>query len=114
MKLIWHGRQVTNQIGKDLTGKLHVIGALLSRDVGTMISKPGPRPSAPGEPPHTQTRRLWQSITHEVKGQVLRVGTNVKYARYLELGTERMPGGRPFLRPALDRARNDIVRILRG
>lgn len=63
-------------------------------------------PSRPGEPPHVDTGRLRSSITHEVEetltGIVGRVGTNVVYGRFLELGTSKMKA-RPFLRPALRR-----------
>ena len=50
------------------------------------------------------TGRLRSSIVNELgrdgRGLVARVGTNVEYAPYLELGTRRM-SARPFLRPAL-------------
>jgi HK97 gp10 family phage protein len=55
------------------------------------------------------TGRLRSSITHsepERRGDVLvvRIGTNVEYARFVELGTSRM-SAQPYLRPALDAAR---------
>lgn len=57
--------------------------------------------SAPGSPPATDSGRLRSSITHEigrdVDGLVARVGTNVKYAVYLEFGTRKM-AARPFMR----------------
>lgn len=61
-------------------------------------------PSRPGEPPRVDMGRLRSSITHEIvselRGIVGRVGTNVKYGRYLELGTSKMLP-RPWLIPAL-------------
>jgi HK97 gp10 family phage protein len=51
------------------------------------------------------TGRLRSSITHEAgqdsKGLLVRIGTNVHYAPYVEFGTIRMRP-QPFLRPALD------------
>lgn len=40
-------------------------------------------------------------ITHDARGIVGIVGTNVTYALYVELGTYKM-AAQPFLRPALD------------
>lgn len=65
--------------------------------------KTGAVRSAPGEPPRKQTGRLRASVTYEVDeaGMNARVGTNVKYGRYLELGTKRGIAPRPWLRRAL-------------
>jgi len=75
----------------------------------------GAFPSAPGEPPHKQTGRLRASVTHEVdKGEMTaRVGTNVKYGLYLELGTSKM-APRPWLRRALAETAAKINSILSG
>ena len=59
----------------------------------------GAFPSAPGEPPRKQTGHLRRSVTREVlpgDSPIARVGTNVKYGRWLELGTSRMQP-RPWL-----------------
>ena len=81
----------------------------------------GRNPSPEGSPPHVLTGRLRQSITHavEVTAQAIigRIGTNVKYARRLELGfvgTDSRgriihQGERPYLRPAL---KNNLAKIL--
>lgn len=62
------------------------------------------RASAPGQPPATDTGRLAASVREELgrdsKGLVEVIGTDVRYARFLELGT-RTTAPRPFLRPAL-------------
>lgn len=71
-------------------------------------------PSRPGEPPHRDTSHLAQSIDYELTdgGLGAKVGsTNVEYSVYLELGTSKM-APRPYLRPALDRSRAEIKRIL--
>ena len=62
------------------------------------------------------TGRLRASITNEVRkiaGAVLegRVGTNVDYAKYVELGTSRQDP-QPYLRPALRNNFEQIVSII--
>lgn len=64
--------------------------------------------NASGRPgPIPRTGRLRASIAFEVvtddAGLVARVGTNVEYAGYVELGTDRAPPY-PYLRPALPAA----------
>lgn len=75
----------------------------------------GANPSSPGEPPHKQTGRLRGAMNQEI-GDVAdhvgcevdpanlktRFGTNVKYGKYLELGTKRGIAPRPWLRRALN------------
>lgn len=66
------------------------------------------RPSVPGSGPAVRTGRLRSSITwmlgEDSAGLYADVGSNVEYAAYVELGTDRM-GARPYLRPALLAAR---------
>lgn len=58
-----------------------------------------------GRGPRVQTGRLRASITYRIgrdaEGFFFDIGTNVRYAKYLELGL--LPNGRsyPFLKPAL-------------
>ena len=71
--------------------------------------------SQPGQPPAVDTGQLRASITYEIE-QILfsitgRVGTNVKYARFLELGTKDMQP-RPYLRAAIERNKAEIIKIL--
>jgi phage gpG-like protein len=86
----------------------------------------GLNPSAPGQPPHTLSGRLKQSITHIVEnvgGKIIAwIGSNVEYARRLELGfTGRDRAGRnirqaprPYLRPSVTENKSAIETILRG
>lgn len=57
------------------------------------------------------TGNLRRSITHELgeRGLVayVRIGTNVDYAVFQELGTENMEA-QPFLRPAMEEVRSRI------
>jgi HK97 gp10 family phage protein len=65
-------------------------------------------PSHPGGGPAVRTGRLRGSITWRASvdsfSPYVDVGTSVYYAPYVELGTSKMKA-RPFLRPALERAR---------
>lgn len=84
----------------------------------------GLSPSRPGEPPHVLLGRLRQSITHRVFKRagvwIASVGTNVEYARRLELGfvgTDRLgrninQAPRPYLRPAIVNNRAQILRLI--
>lgn len=92
-------RLVLDQAGLDelFSGPDSAVGKFVARK--TIQVNRGAKHRAP-----VDTGRLRSSITWEI-GQdgttiVGRVGTNVHYAPYLELGTRRMRA-RPFLRPAL-------------
>jgi HK97 gp10 family phage protein len=71
----------------------------------------GSNPSDPGEPPHKQWDHLRRSIAAECYDLVGRVGTNLRYGRYLELGTRKM-APRPWLRRALNECRDEMRKIL--
>ena len=72
----------------------------------------GAFPSQPGEPPHKQTGRLRGSVFYEVVDLAARVGTNLRYGRWLELGTSKM-AARPWLRRSLAECRARIRDILK-
>ena len=57
------------------------------------------------------TGNLKNSITHQVKEDEARIGTNTDYGPYLEFGTRKMPA-QPYLRPAFDKSKNNIEKIL--
>jgi len=56
------------------------------------------------------TGNLRNSITHEVEGKEARVGTNVEYAPFVELGTVKM-AAQPYLNPALEKNKGNIKKI---
>ena len=72
----------------------------------------GAFPSRPGEPPRKQTGQLRRSVTREIVTTprvVARVGTNVKYGKWLELGTVRI-----LPRPWLVRAFREMLPTVRS
>lgn len=77
--------------------------------------------SKPGEPPRAETSTLRKSVQYEVlpTGKlVARVGTNVKYGLWLQLGVRQKRGGgwriapRPWLDVALNMEQARIARIM--
>jgi HK97 gp10 family phage protein len=56
------------------------------------------------------TGNLRNSITHELGKKEARVGTNVEYAPFVELGTVKM-AAQPYLNPALEMNRSNIKKI---
>lgn len=68
--------------------------------------------SNPGDPPNTDTGRLVQSIKFDFlkNGLIGRVGSNLKYAAFLEFGTKDMEA-RPWLSSAVQTVSKDIGEI---
>ena len=84
----------------------------VSRHAKELISVAGPTHSRPGQPPHKQTGRLRASIAWEAVGDdTARVGTNVKYGKFLELGTRRMDP-RPWLVRSLTEVTGEVATIM--
>lgn len=76
------------------------------------------------------TGHLKNSITHQVRGDTVTIGTNVEYAPYVELGHRQQPGryvpaigkrlvndhvdGKPFLAPALENHINEYLNVIKA
>ena len=59
------------------------------------------------------TGRLRNSITHQVSGLEVYIGTNVEYAPYVELGAlGRDP--KPYLKPAVENHIGEYQKIIEG
>lgn len=80
------------------------------------------RASAPGEPPKLDTGRLNRSIQVafpiENRGLAAVVGTNEKYGKWLEFGTDRLShqpnnGARPWLLPTWKKNAPQIAKVIR-
>lgn len=138
-RLDWHGDEVRARIRAELTRRLHRAALVVWNHAKTLINTEGAgirenpkgardakgrflkgkrliygaHPSSPGDPPHKQRGRLLASVAWEIVGLVARVGTNLDYGRWLELGTARM-AARPWLRRALKEKQDEVLRILRA
>lgn len=100
-------REIENHLQK----AMEKVGALVERQAKINVSK------SPPEHPQVQTGRLRASIIHQIVGErnsiTAEIGTNVEYSKYLEFGTSRHPPY-PWLYPAIEMKRKDIVEILKG
>jgi hypothetical protein len=68
-------------------------------------------PSAPGEPPHKWTGRLFRSVRSKVEARKGRARVIVAGGNLTEFGTKKM-AARPYLRPALAKLKSMIALIL--
>lgn len=104
---------MTREIEKALFagGQLIESEARLSISRGAVSGK-GHVPSSPGEPPNYDTGVLSNNI-ETAKAGVLRVtvSSNAPYSSPLEFGTSKM-AARPFLRPARDKQRPAVKRLV--
>jgi len=124
-KLIWFGDEVRLRILGQLEERLVAAAVHLSATakenvsrgqltVGTGTSKRGLEPSDPGDYPKLVSSTLRTSIQWEKsnKGKLsVRVGSNLIYAKYLELGTTRMKR-RPWLSRTLSEERPTLRQII--
>jgi HK97 gp10 family phage protein len=133
MALVWHGDRISAKLQQEIKEKLLEAMLVLEAEIKGLMKKggrtasgfltEGEKPgkvgsfaSKPGEPPRVQFDRLRGGITHEpltTATMVLpvgRVGTNVEYGKYLELGTKNM-APRPFMRPGIKKAKPKIAAI---
>lgn len=94
-------REIKELIKKKVKDKLELIGAVVESEAKKNIR----------DMDAISTGRLLNSITHEVDGDTVRVGTNIEYAPFVELGTYKMQP-RPFLRMAVVQAKDKIEEIL--
>jgi HK97 gp10 family phage protein len=94
------GRLYTTNFFTDAAGVVRPIG-----------QRPPHRASAPGEPPASDTGRLLGSVEAVFfdGGLAAEIGTGLDYGRFLEFGTSKM-AARPWLQPAWDQHRKEIVR----
>lgn len=66
----------------------------------------------PESPNYKRTGRLRSSITHRSDSRSATVGTNVEYAPFVEFGTSKGKGPRPYIRPAVENHLNEYENIL--
>ena len=98
----WHGPKVTAALKRGIAENIERAARELRDFIREHVSVAGPTPSAPGEYPHKQLGHLRRNMAMEMDVSALRarVGTNVLYGKFLELGTRNM-SPRPIITQAL-------------
>jgi hypothetical protein len=120
----WNAGKVIAKTEDEMLTRVRRAQLFLQGEIKRSINRgnaSGKNPSAPGEPPKKVSNRLFSSIAAPaptIEGGVITgpVGTNVEYARRLELGFVGTDSAgrninqapRPFLRPALA---NNLARL---
>ena len=97
MKMDWRGDKVI-RAAEQAKVKALTKAALVVEDQAVNLVK-------------VDTGNLKNSITHQVKGDEARIGTNTDYGPYQEFGTRKMPA-QPYLRPAMDITKKEVEEIL--
>jgi len=110
--LKWYGNKALGKVEGDMAKKIAAATIFLRSHIATKLSEPPP-PSAPGEYPHRDSSQLLKNIEAEYDATTGRVGTNVKYGKYLEFGTKKMKR-RPWLSRGLAECEAAIRRIIAG
>lgn len=111
-RVVWHGPKIIGLTKVETSRRLNRCAVALHSEIIRRISTStrASGPSLPGFPPHADTGRLRQSIVLQPAtpaNLVARVGTNLIYGKYLELGTKHV-AARPFLRKTLREMRGQL------
>jgi len=104
--VISHRQEVEGKLLGDIQKSLEQIGLVVERQAKINVSQSSGHPKV-------QTGRLRSSITHEVGQGEVAIGTNVYYGKILEFGSVKMPPY-PWLYPAVEGKRSEIINILKG
>jgi phage gpG-like protein len=97
-KMKWYGKEVTSKIMGELGDRLELAARMLEGEAKGNMGEVGDS-SNPGDYPFKQSGNLRRNVASEVDRKELKArwGTNVKYGKYLELGTKKM-AARPWMR----------------
>jgi len=98
MGVKWYGAKVISKINKENKKIINKACLMVERDAKKLCP--------------VDTGRLRSSISHEIEGTTGRVGSNVEYARAVELGTEKQ-SPQPYLRPALHKNEKAIRQMFK-
>lgn len=92
VQVTWNGKAFQKATLKTLRCAMLKSALVVERHAKRLVSiGGGSGSSSPGDPPRVRSGALRRSITHEVRVEpraiIARVGSNIEYARHLELGS---------------------------
>lgn len=105
--------EILGELDDAINRALEAIGMQVENLAKLELEKPKEHASAPNGKkivrPNVDTGRLVNSITHQVSPdeEAVYVGTNVEYAAYVELGTQKTRAY-PYLKPAVTEHINEL------
>lgn len=108
---------MAQQASPAVTRALYVAGQLIENTAeGSItagaVSGANHVPSLPGQPPNEDTGTLRRGIETEIGGpNLVTVSSYAPYSAALEFGTSKMQA-RPFMRPATEKNRAEVQRIV--
>lgn len=93
--MIWYGDTIYEQRRQQFAAQVQIAGDGLSEQMKSTVGVDGPPRSVAGEPPHTDTTDLQQSIGSTLDESdpdrpTAYVGSSIEYGIYLEKGTSKM------------------------
>jgi phage gpG-like protein len=114
-RLEWNGDAAEVFVRGRTLSALMVLAAECERKAKELVSIQGPPRSSPGSAPHKDTGDLHDSITHEVDASTMsaRIGTDLDYGLFLEVGTSKM-AARPWLRRSAMELMSRADQVLSG
>jgi len=110
----WYPKRFTKKFERHMDQNMDTAAAFLQADIQKAFPGRGRVPSQPGQIPTIQLGKLKGSIRWEkgIKRLARKIGSIIKgYPLFLEYGTKRMTK-RPYLRPAIDRNKGTLSRII--
>jgi HK97 gp10 family phage protein len=105
MEAVWHDADFIAKLKQKIEDGLKVSGKLIETSAKKEITT--------GANKAVDSGKLRDSINSEMVGtDEVRIGTNVEYATFVELGTANMPP-RPFLRDGAAKVKSEIKEIFK-
>lgn len=113
-QVTWNGAAVLEAMTRRIDARLDRAAEQIAVRMRGNLETPYPPASSPGESPHRRTGNLQGQVQVVKPAPLVRqVGSNARYAAFLELGTSRM-AARPWALKSLMEGSQDLVQAVAG